>query len=228
MRTTISIVTYTQLEKAKLCIKSILNGGGQFDLILTANGNIEAAAYFQILADTYTNVRMVVNETNEGFIEPNKRALGMTDTPLFAMVNDDCILPLGWLGKIKRQFAINPKAAVVGPRGCWLRDNFVGGLEGSVVEYIEGVCLVVRTDLVKKHGLFDPNLKWAYGEDAELCIRMRSLGYTIHLADFPIHHKPGSTSYLVPEVKKFFATNHNYLRQKWSDYLKTHRFAHET
>ena len=227
MKTTISIVTYTQLEKAKLCIKSILNGGGHFDLILTANGNPEAAAYFQTLANAYPFIRLVVNETNEGFIEPNRRALEMTDTPLFCMVNDDCILPLGWLGKIKRQFAINPQAAVVGPRGCRLRDNFVGGLEGNVIEYIEGVCLTIRTDLAKKHGLFDPNIRWAYGEDAELCIRMRSLGYTIHLAGFPIHHSPGNTSCMVPEVKKFFASNHNYLRQKWSEYLKTHRFAHE-
>jgi GT2 family glycosyltransferase len=108
-----------------------------------------------------------------------------------------------------------------------LRDNFVGGLEGNTIEYVEGVCLAIRTDLAKHHGLFDPNLLWAYSEDADLCVRMRSLGYTIHLAGFPIHHIPGSTSSLVPETKKFFARNHNYLRQKWAGYLKTHLFAHE-
>lgn len=228
MNTTISVITYTQLEKAKLCIKSILNGGGQFGLILTANGNPEAAEYFQSLANLYSNIRVVVNETNEGFIEPNKKALAMTNTELFCMVNDDCILPLGWLGKIKRQFTNNPKAAVVGPKGCRLRDNFVGGLEGNVIEYVEGVCLAIRTDLAKKHGLFDPNLKWAYSEDSDLCLRMRALGYTIHLADFPIHHKPGSTSVTVPQAQTYFSRNHNYLMKKWSEYLKTHRFPHES
>ena len=227
MKTTISVITYTQLDKAKLCIKSILNGGGDFNLILTANGNPEAAEHFNAIARTHKNVRVVVNTENEGFMEPNKKALAMTDTELFCMVNDDCILPLSWLGKIKRQFAVHPKAAVVGPVGCRLRDNFVGGLEGSIIEYVEGVCLAIRTDLAKVHGLFDPNLKWAYGEDADLCIRMRSLGYTIHLAGFPIHHKPGSTSCQVPQAKNYFTRNHKYLMTKWSEYLKTHRFPHE-
>lgn len=228
MRTTISILCHSQLELAKLCIRSVLNGGGEFDLILTANGNPDAAQYFNLLAKIHPHIRVVVNEVNKGFIFPNEVALSLTNTELFCMVNDDCILPLGWLGKIKPSFELNPKAAIVGPRGFRLRDNFVGGLEGSPIEYIEGVCLAVRTDLAKQHGLFDPELKWAYGEDAELSIRMRSLGYTIHQADFPIHHKPGSTSCNVPETRVYFAKNHNYLRKKWAEYLKTHRFPHES
>jgi GT2 family glycosyltransferase len=194
MRTTISIVCYNQIDKVQLCINSIFNGGGDFDLILTANGDSAIAAYFQKLAEEHSNVRVVVNPENLGFIEPNKHALAMTETELFCMVNDDCILPFGWLGKITRIFHTSPNAAIVGPKGCRLRDNFFGGLEGKPVEYIEGVCLAIPTQFAKQYGLFDPELKWAYGEDSDLSLRMRSLGYTIHLANFPIYHKPGSTS----------------------------------
>ncbi len=229
MKTTISIICYSQLDKVKLCLQSIFDGGGKFKLILTANGNSEVAEYFKILRDVHpeAQIQVVVNETNRGFIFPNEVALTMADTEFFCMVNDDCLLPFGWLGKIHRAFETYSEAAIVGPRGYRLRDNFVGGLEGKPIEYIEGVCLAVRTELAKKHGLFDPELKWAYGEDADLCLRMRALGHTLRQVDFPIHHKPGSTSSGVPETRIYFARNHNYLRQKWASYLQTHKFPHE-
>lgn len=227
MRATISILTYTQLELAKQCIASVLNGGGDFDLILTANGNAEAARYFRDLSVRCPGVRVIENEHNLGFIEPNKTALAMTETPLFLMLNDDCVVPMGWLDKIVDEFNRHPTAAVVGPIGRRLRDSFVGGLPCSPdqpPEYIEGCCLAIRTELAKKHGLFDPNLQFAYTEDAELCLRMQQLGHTIHVARFPLIHHGGTTSRHVPEAGIHFQMNHSYCRNKWAAYLKSRTF----
>lgn len=232
MKATISIVCHLALSQVKSCIASVLNGGGEFSLILTANGNIQASDYFQEIKKTHPIIDIQVQSYayNEGFIKPNLDALNITHTELFVLLNDDVIVPNGWLDKIVQQFEKNPTAAVVGSVGRRLRDNFVGGLPCSdkePAEYIEGCCLAVRTDLAKQHGLFDTNLKFAYGEDSDTCLRMRQLGHTIHIAKFDLIHHAGTTSRHVTQAKMHFDMNHAYLRKKWVEYLKTHKFPHE-
>ena len=227
MKATISILTHTALPQAKTCIAAVLAGGGDFDLILMANGNPEAEKYFCDLVFSRTDIRVVINDINLGFIDPNRTALEMTHSDIFVMLNDDCIVPRGWLDLICREFKKDPNCAIVGPVGRRLGDDFVGGKPGKPVEYIEGVCMAVRTDLAKKHGLFDPNIHFAYGEDSDLCLRMRQLGYSIKVAPFGIIHKSGTTSRHVPTAGRHFAMNHMYLKTKWRYYLKTHKFPHE-
>ncbi len=226
MKATISIICHRALDHAKNCISSVLNGGGDFDLILHANANLEALRYFCGIKLGFPRIyiRVFSSVENEGFIPPNVRALEITETPLFVMLNDDCIVPAGWMDKISAVFKQYPNAAVVGPIGRRLRDDFIGGVAGEPIEYIEGCCLAVRTDLAKAHGLFDPEIKFAYTEDADLCLRMQQLGHTIHLADFPIIHRGGTTSRHVPEVRAFFIKNHEYMRTKWAHYLQTRKF----
>jgi GT2 family glycosyltransferase len=232
MKATISIVCHLAFAQAKTCIASVMNANckTKFDLILTANGNDQAAQYFNDLRDRFANIFVVKNDTNEGFIGPQTTAFKFCQTDLFIMLNDDCVVPCGWLDKIVAEFESHTNAAVVGPVGRRLRDNFVGGLSCDAKnppEYIEGVCFAIRTDLTKKHGLFDPALEFAYGEESDLCLRMRQLGHTIHVSKFPIIHQAGTTSRHVPEAQTHFIKNHTYLRDKWSDYLKTHKFPYE-
>jgi len=61
MRFTVSILTYTALRQAKGCIASILKSTQPFNLILTANGNPDAAAYFTQLAAEFPNIRVIIN-----------------------------------------------------------------------------------------------------------------------------------------------------------------------
>lgn len=227
MRVTISILTYSAIVQARACIASVLAGGGDFDLILTANGNPAAASLFREVEAAYPGkVRVVVNDKNEGFMEPNRRALAMTETPIFLMLNDDSHVPPGWLDLIVAEFGKFPTAALVGPiGGCTSLHNNFHGFIGSAFEYLEGSCLACKTELVKKHGLFDPHLVFAYAEDSDLSLRMRELGYTLHRANFQIRHERGATSRTVPDVAKWQEHNHIFCRQRWANYLLTRRFG---
>ena len=227
MRFTISILTHWAIDEVKTCLDSVLNGGGDFELILTANGCPLAYAYFCEIKEAFPEIeiRVVNNKENLGFQQPNEVALTMARTGTLILLNDDAIVPHGWLGKIASEFIDDQQCAIVGPVGRRLRDDFVGGQPGEPIEYIEGSCMAIRVDLARDHGLFDPELKMAYGEDSDLCLRMRQLSYTIHQVDFEIKHKGGTTSRHVPGLKKYFDENHAYLRQKWAGYLKTRTFA---
>lgn len=227
----ISILTHTALSAAKRCIQSVMQHSRDYRLILTANGNPQAAQYFSELAQTFDHISVVVNERNEGFIQPNIHALSLTDSPLFLMQNDDTLVCPRWLEMLREPFQQFPTAALSGPQArCTRLTEQMRGIPGYGLEYLEGSCLMGRTSLLKQHGLFDPNLKFAYGEDSDLSLRMRQLGYTIHQVPFRLpFHAGGATTRTVPNLKPIILENHRYLMTKWADYLKNpdRKFAHE-
>ncbi len=228
---TISILTHTALGAAKRCINSVFSFSDDYELILTANGNPKAAEYFHRLARNHKHVRVVVNPVNRGFIEPNRHALELTDTPLFVMLNDDTLVCPKWLDMLRAPFQQHPKAALSGPRArCSRLNPQMRGIPGYGVEYLEGSCLMGRTSLLKQYGLFSPNLLFAYGEDSDLSLRMRELGFTIHQVPFSLpFHAGGATTRTVPGLAPIIAANHEYLVRRWADYLKNpaRKFPHE-
>ncbi len=118
----------------------------------------------------------------------------------------------------------NPTGALCGPVECasMLREDMTGvRCEVRKAEYIEGSCLLTRTSLMKKHGLFAPWLRFAYGEDAELGLRIKSLGYSLHFAPVKIEHEGGATSSLVPGIREIEKRNHEEMRKRWGPYLRT-------
>lgn len=227
-RTTISVLTYCALPFAKQCLASVFEHTRDFELILTANGNPEVAAYFEsVRAEHPDIVRVVVNETNLGFILPNITALEMTETEYFLCLNDDTTVGAGWLETLLAPLEASPIAAIAGPSGacCSLRNDFVG-FAGGPLEYIEGSCLLGKTEILKLVGLFDEELSFAYGEDSDLSLRLRQRGYTIHQAKAAVTHVHGATSSMVPQVRAHFARNMQYLQEKWADYMRLRSFNH--
>ena len=228
-RHTISIVTYTALNLAQRCVQSVLDAGGDFRLILTANGNRGAALMFVDFARRYpaANIYLRVNERNEGFIVPHRRAFEhVGDSEFFTLLNDDMTVVPGWLDVLAAPFAEFPTAALSAPRGgCTELTEYGVGRHGPSLDYLEGACLMGRVDLLKKHGLFAPELVGAYCEDADLSLRMREAGHTIHEVDLKLPHVRGATSCMVPNVNTWMAKNHAYMRRRWGHYLKTKTFA---
>jgi GT2 family glycosyltransferase len=233
MRAAISILTATAVKQAKWCLQNLKNNtfSGDYRLILTANGPIAVDLFEQFQAENPDlEITIIKNETNEGFIEPNRKALKMvpySEGNIFIMLNDDALVSEGWLDEIFRAFKANPKLAACGPKGARLRDDFRGGLPSlGKPDYIEGSCLAVRSDFANQVGFFDSNLKLAYGEDSDLCLSLRKAGYQIKELDFAFAHIGSATtkSLQSKELMMAFNDNHRYLRSKWVDYLINRNF----
>lgn len=231
MKFSVSIISCTAFSLAKRCIESVRHNSiaGEYELILTANGNPVAASYFQDLRRAYSPlpIIVVVNESNLGFIAPNNHALELARGHFFATLNDDTTVLPGWLEALEAPFLSDPKCAVTGaPEGCGTLDDDFYGHMGKRLDYIEGSCLMVRTDLARRYGLFDPALEMAYGEDADLCLRMRSLGYTIHQAATPVlqDHARGATTATMPEARGYMLRNLAVLKTRWAYYLQHRKF----
>ena len=221
-RFTVSVVCYTNLRGAKACIASLLKSTQPFYLMLTANGNMEITRYFNSIAGEFPNIWVTHYGENQGFINPNQHQFDLCATPFFVMLNDDAIVPPDWLEKLVAPFDHDVDMAIVGQeRACWsLRDNFYG-CQGPRYEYVEFSCAMVRTSILKEHGLFSDYIEFANCEDSDCSLRMRELGYHIAKADFAIQHEVGATRRNVPGLAEIFQRNLAACQHRWADYLKS-------
>src|SRR6478736_3001012 len=226
---TISIICHSAFEECKRTLSAVLDSREGATLILTSNGNPEAAEYFEKLATQREGIVVIVNTTNLGFVGPSNWAFALCETPFHVLLNDDALPPPNWLDKMKEPFA-SDRVAVSGPGDRWLDHNFVGhkwrGGCPITPDFIEGSCLMVRVAALKDHGelLFWPDLKIGYCEDADMCLRVKKLGYALAVSDFAILHKSGTTTRTVPELHDAMRENFELCRQRWAGYLKTRTF----
>jgi ADP-heptose:LPS heptosyltransferase len=232
MRFLISILTFRMESGVRNCVDSVVRGGGNFKLHLTANGNEAAWKYFGKLGKRPSDCEVVCNDTNLGFIPPNNRAMAYAQKHGFDVLvtlNDDATVPHGWLAAIEAEFDRHPSAAIVGAQGvCRSLTSDYHGFNGASLEFIEGSCAAYRVSVWKKHfkTLYPSGLRFAYGEDSSVSLEVRRLGYTIHQANFTIEHNRGSTSKHVPEAKISQEENHKWALNRYAHYLKHRTFAH--
>jgi GT2 family glycosyltransferase/ADP-heptose:LPS heptosyltransferase len=228
-KVTISILAYEGLEHSRACLKSIFenSNGHDYEIILTDNGSTDGTAEFfrEIKAQRPDSIRVVTNQDNLGFIEPNRKALELARGEYFVLLNNDVKVPRGWLAQLLQPFYRYPKAALSGPDGsCSELTPEFSGIPGRRVDYLEGSCLCGKTEILRRHGLFSEYLLFAYHEDSDLSLRMQELGYSIHRVPFRIQHVREATSKRVPQVKENALKNRDAMIKRWSGWRKGRTF----
>ena len=227
----ISILAYENIALTKRCLKSVFENSSDFELILTDNGCSDGTGeYFEELHDLHRDgVTVFHNKKNEGFIEPNRRAFGMARGKYLVLLNNDTVVPAGWLAALESAFYADPLCALSAPSGgcCQLRSDFHGEV-GQRLEYLEGSCLMIDIEKVRplEPRLFPEELIGAYGEDSYLSLRVRSAGYTIRQVPVMLQHVRGATSAMVPQCREWQRNNHAFLQKRFGRYMRAHRFEH--
>lgn len=223
----ISILALDNIDLTRRCIDSVMRNSSDYELILTDNGSTDGTKeYFESLyRQNPETVTVISHDQNLGFQRPNIEALAIADGALFVLLNNDSEVPPNWLELLEAPFKDNPKVALSGPVGtcCALHSDF-RGYPSRNFEYLEGSCLMCKTEIVRKHGLFSPNLYFAYCEDADLSLRMRELGYSIHQVPFTLKHQQGATSRKIPGIDEIQESNRAVMQQRWGHYARVRRF----
>ena len=137
------------------------------EILLTDNGAPPAVKdHFDSLAKAHQNITVLHNAKNEGFIEPNRRAFRMARGKYLILLNDDTIVPAGWLEALSIPFEGDELCALVGPSGscCQLRNDFHGE-SGPRFEYLEGSCLMID---IPKLRILPPEEQWVPREATTL------------------------------------------------------------
>ena len=139
------------------------------------------------------------------------------------LLNNDTVVDPDFLGELVKAAEADPRIGFAGPKVFFYdfmgrKDviSFAGGLldmrkgksihlgEKQVdggqhdrqrdVDYVEGSCMLVRADVIKKIGMLDPAY-FAYWEEMDWCVRGGRAGYRmIYVPGSKIWHKIGASS----------------------------------
>jgi len=226
---TISILCLDNLPITQRCVESLLRNTIGFDLIITNNGSKDGTAgYIERLAQSVPNVSTIHHQNNLGFQIGHEVAFSECDTEFFLLLNNDTIIEgPEWLPSLLHPMK-DPRIAATGPTGncCSIRGDSFFGYPNGPFEYLEGSCLLLRSQVVREIGLFSKYISHSYGEDSDLCLRLRYAGYRLSRVTVPVRHIGSATSKRMPEVKQHLKRNCAVLQRVWSHYLKVRKVNH--
>lgn len=199
MKPSVVVVTYNSGELIADCLRSLLEGEAEADIVVVDNASVDATVEE---VSRFPAVRLLAGDVNEGFAAAANRGVSTsTGDPIF-LVNPDARPAPDCLPRLLRRLE-QPEIGVVGckildPDGATLQH--VGGRvrrnaltehigRGETdrgqydhladVAYVTGAVLGIRRATWKELEGLHSGYRPAYFEELELCMRARRLGYRV-------------------------------------------------
>jgi GT2 family glycosyltransferase len=214
------MLTCGQWEYTRRCVESLqddLDAG--MELVIVDNASIDGTPErLRSLLESRRRLRIVESPINLGFAAGSNLGTTLTGGDLLLYINNDVVVPRGWLGRLVAHLDASPETGLVGPRSNSIAgqqllkpvpydteslDNYepfasrlAGERAGSATEVgrIIGFCMLVRRQVVNRIGGFDPGFEVGNFEDDDFCLRARLAGFRIAQAeDVFVHHFGGRT-----------------------------------
>ena len=241
------IPIYAGLDETRRCIESALQfrsmnrSFGSLILVDDCGPEPDLRAFLKTIAERESNVVLLVNEKNLGFIKSVNRGMRHSTRDV-VLLNADTEVHGSWLDRLADHAFSNPKVASVTafsnnatictfpdiggapllPFGKSLEaiDNaFAAANLGRAVEVPTGVgfCMFLARVALNKLGLFDEAFGRGYGEETDFCQKALHAGFVNFLAGdvFVFHH--GSVSFGASAAAEQL-TGGAMMRERYPDY----------
>jgi len=245
---TVLIPHYCKVEYTLNCLKSISDFLPTVTFEVLVLDDLSPDSSLKILKKV-KNIRVIQNPTNLGFTKSCNYGSAFAKGEYLFFLNSDTQVKEGWLDALIDTFRIFPKCGIAGSKllypdgrlqeaGCIIwrgqaiwnygRDDDPNRPEYNYlreVDYCSGAAILIKKDLFFELGCFDEQYAPAYCEDTDLCLAVRSAGYSVIYQPFSevIHYegisngtdlKSGIKAYQEINIKKLYA--------KWKKIINTH------
>lgn len=200
MDLSIIIVSYNTRDLIGTCLDSIvsINDCGK-EVFVVDNASTDGSV--ELIKNNYPSVHLIVNLTNRGFAAANNQALKLSKGRYIFFLNPDAeFLPSTFQFIIsfmdKNQHVGIAGVKMINPDGTLQESSSLDypghsktnkellGLKGNRA-WVLGAGMVARADLIKRIGGFNEDF-FIYGEDQDLCLNVRKMGYEIGYMDFAV------------------------------------------
>ncbi|MGB7631394.1 MAG: glycosyltransferase family 2 protein [Candidatus Deferrimicrobium sp.] len=210
------IVSYNTADLIEACLLSVhASAGVSLETFVVDNASSDGGT--ALVREKFPWVRLVENRENRGFGAANNQVLGECTGRYIVLLNPDTEATPEAFRRMTAWMDANPQVGLAGPtvnnpdgsRQDTVSRTYPGqkrtagelsGLPGKIA-CIMGACQIVRTGLMRELGGFDEDF-FLYGEDQDLCLRIRKKGHGIgHIDPAVILHHGGRSERGTPPVE---------------------------
>jgi GT2 family glycosyltransferase len=227
------IVSYNTADLTVACLESVFTSQRVgCEVFVVDNASKDGSA--EIVRKKFPSVRLVVNTTNRGFGAANNQVLRECTGRYVVFLNPDAIVGPESLCTAAAFMDEHPEVGLAGPKvlnpdgtrqdsvssrypGHRYGAADLGSLPGDIA-CVLGACQIVRVSLLHDLGGFDEDF-FLYGEDQDLCLRVRKRGYKIGFIDEAVIRHYGGQSELntlpAEVVRKKVRAEHLFYRKHY-------------
>lgn len=241
-KVSIVLVTYNNLNLTIQCVNSILRNTTwpNYQLIVVDNGSEDGTGdYLERLRQEVPTAKVILNPDNRGFAAANNQGLREADGDILLLLNNDTVVPDGWLDPLVRHLR-DPSIGLVGPvtnavgneakievsytdiqqmqdfSDCYTKAHKGQSFDISMLAMF---CVAFRRGILEEVGYLDEAFGIGMFEDDDYSRRVQAAGYrTVCAEDAFIHHY-GQASFrkLIAsgEYQALWDKNQAYFESKW-------------
>ena len=230
----IVIPVWNQPKETKICLDSIIrNTGFPYNLLIIDNASQDRTKkIIEEFKESHPelNIKIVNNETNEGFIKAVNKGISISREKYISILNNDTVVTEGWLSEMARILDENPKIGIVNPSSNNLGqkkprntslDKFASLFKKDSGKYGEnmyciGFCMLFRRSLIDEIGLFDEIYGMGNFEDTDFSMKAKKIGYLcVRSFGSYVYHKEGSSFKFFKHRDRMFENNKNIFESRW-------------
>lgn len=241
-KVSIVLVTHNNLNLTIQCVNSILRNTTwpNYQLIVVDNGSEDGTGdYLERLRQEVPTAKVILNPDNRGFAAANNQGLREADGDILLLLNNDTVVPDGWLDPLVRHLR-DPSIGLVGPvtnavgneakievsytdiqQMQDFSDGYTKAHKGQSfdISMLAMFCVAFRRGILEEVGYLDEAFGIGMFEDDDYSRRVQAAGYrTVCAEDAFIHHY-GQASFrkLIAsgEYQALWDKNQAYFESKW-------------
>jgi GT2 family glycosyltransferase/glycosyltransferase involved in cell wall biosynthesis len=238
-KVSVIVISYNNEVLTRACIESVLHRSlhPNLEVIVVDNASTDGSAEMLAALDD-PRVRVLLNRENAGFAAANNQALAVATGDVLVLLNNDTVVPRGWLTRMLRQLedpAVGLVNAVTNSSGNESRISVpytdVGDMERFAEPYMlahEGerfdirvaamYCVGMRRDSYERIGPLDTRFGIGMFEDDDYSHRARLARLRVICAEDVYVHHYGQASFAKLSAATYEALwneNQAYFETKW-------------
>ncbi len=192
------IVSYNTVDMIGNCLTSVLAPHDRInqEIFVVDNASTDGSQAF--IQDNFPSVHLIPNTENAGFAAANNQVLPQCKGEYIFFLNPDTEVFPDTLNQAVAFMDATPRVGLAGTKminpdgtpqwsvsykypGQRYATKELSGLPGDIASVL-GAGIIGRAELIKAAGGFDENF-FLYGEDQDLCLRIRKMGHEIGYID---------------------------------------------
>jgi GT2 family glycosyltransferase len=197
MDISIIIVSYNTIDLIGPCLESVLRAGCTKEVFVVDNKSSDGSSAF--IRESFPNVHLVENRENRGFgaannqvlkdcrgrylffLNPDTTVLHDTFTSAMTYMEKQPNVGLAGLNMVNPDGSHQPSVSYRYPGEKYTR-NEMADLKGPIA-CVLGAAMIARPDIINRLLGFDEDF-FLYGDDQDLCLRIRRLGHEIGYIEY--------------------------------------------